>query len=159
MPTVAVSDPRAIARTPVDRATARTKTRVGAKYLLRTDIAQFYPSIYSHAIPWALYTKAMAKTIMKNMAYYGNVLDREVQAGQHGQTKGLPIGPDTSLGIAELLLAPIDSKLQSTCNIVGGTRFIDDMEFTFRRLSDAETALATLESLLSDIELSSLNQI
>jgi hypothetical protein len=87
------------------------------------------------------------------MSYFGNVLDREVQAGQYGQTKGVPIGPDTSLGIAELLLAPIDSKIQSTCNVVGGTRFIDDIEFTFRRLSDADTALATIESHLSDIEL------
>lgn len=152
-PDVACLGPRAIARTSADRATARTRTRVGAKYLLRTDIAQFYPSIYSHAIPWALYTKATAKTIMRDMSYFGNVLDREVQAGQYGQTKGVPIGPDTSLGIAELLLAPIDSKIQSTCNVVGGTRFIDDIEFTFRRLSDADTALATIESHLSDIEL------
>lgn len=152
-PDIACTGPRAIARAPADRATARTKTRVGAKYLLQTDIAQFYPSIYSHSIPWALYTKPTAKTIMRDMTYFGNVLDREVQAAQHGQTKGVPIGPDTSLGIAELLLAPIDSRLHTTCNVLGGTRFIDDIELTFRRLSDADTALATLESLLSDFEL------
>ncbi|SEK54045.1 Reverse transcriptase (RNA-dependent DNA polymerase) [Roseateles sp. YR242] len=152
-PDVACGGPRAIAGTPADRAATRTKARVGARYLLRTDIAQFYPSIYSHSIPWALYTKSTAKTIMRDMSYFGNVLDREVQAGQHGQTKGVPIGPDTSLGIAELLLAPIDSRLHTTCNVLGGTRFIDDIELTFRRLSDADTALATLESLLSDFEL------
>ena len=90
---------------------------------------------------------------MKSSTLYGNVLDEELRAGQYGQTKGVPIGPDTSLGIAELLLAPIDLELQGACNILGGTRFIDDMEFTFRRLSDADEALATLESLLSDIEL------
>ncbi len=152
-PDAAFLGPRAIARTSADRATARTRTRVGAKYLLQTDIAQFYPSIYSHAIPWALHTKAIAKANMRNFDYFGNILDREVQAGQYGQTKGVPIGPDTSLGIAELLLAPIDSKIQNTCNIVGGVRFIDDIEFTFRRLSDADTALATIESHLSEIEL------
>ena len=145
--------PRAITNTSPDRAIARTRTRVGAKYLLQTDIAQFYPSIYSHAIPWSLYTKAFAKSITRDFTYYGNVLDREIQAGQYGQTKGVPIGPDTSLGIAELLLAPIDGELNRRCNILGGTRYIDDMEFTFQRLSDAESALATLESLLSGIEL------
>lgn len=152
-PDVTCTVPRAIAPAAVDRATARTRIRVGSKYLLKTDIAQFYPSIYSHAIPWALHTKAAAKAAMKSSTLYGNALDEELRAGQYGQTKGVPIGPDTSLGIAEILLAPIDLKLQSCCHIVGGIRFIDDMEFTFRRLSDADEALATLESLLSGIEL------
>ena len=35
----------------------------------------------------------------------------------------------------------------------GGVRFIDDMEFSFARLADAEKALATLEALLHEYEL------
>jgi hypothetical protein len=90
---------------------------------------------------------------MKNALLPGNVLDRELQACQNGQTKGIAIGPDTSLGIAEMLLAPLDARLKKDCNILAGTRFIDDIELAFSSLSDADQALATLEKLLNEIEL------
>ena len=32
----------------------------GARYILKTDISQFYPSVYTHSIPWALHGKAIA---------------------------------------------------------------------------------------------------
>ncbi len=144
---------RALSNHATDRATSRASIRVGARYLVRTDISQFYPSIYTHSIPWALHTKSVAKAKIRDDNLAGNVLDWELQACQLGQTKGVAIGPDTSLGIAELLLARVDRELYSQCNIIGGVRFIDDMEFTFRNLSDAEGALAKLEGLLSQIEL------
>ena len=136
-----------------DRATPRALARVGSNYLLRADIAQFYPSIYTHTIPWALHSKEEAKANIKNKALGGNVLDIELQACQNGQTKGIAIGPDTSLGIAELLLSRIDTRLKEDCNIKGGVRFIDDMEFCFQKLADAEAALARLEALLYEYEL------
>jgi hypothetical protein len=68
-------------------------------------------------------------------------------------TNAIAIGPDTSLGIAELLLSYIDRRMNEECNIKGGVRFIDDMEFSFVRLADAEAALATLEALLHEYEL------
>ncbi|WP_218511398.1 RNA-directed DNA polymerase [Variovorax sp. dw_308] len=145
--------PRAIVGIAPDRATARAETRVGARYLLKADISQFYPSIYSHSIPWVLHTKAVAKSKMKDLTLSGNILDREVQACQAGQTKGIAIGPDTSLGIAELLLAPLDKSLNESCAILSGTRFIDDIELTFKTLADADRALAELEALLNGIEL------
>ena len=36
----------------------RALCRRGNRYLLRTDINQFYPSLYTHTIPWALHSKA-----------------------------------------------------------------------------------------------------
>lgn len=36
---------------------------VGSKYMLRTDISKFFPTIYSHSIPWALHGKANSKKI------------------------------------------------------------------------------------------------
>ena len=120
---------------------------------MRADISQFYGSIYTHSVPWALHTKPVAKASMKVKTLPGNVLDRELQACQFGQTKGIAIGPDTSLGIAELLLSSIDLRIKDECGAVGGMRFIDDMEFTFRRISDAETALQSLEAFLNTFEL------
>ena len=34
---------------------------LGKKYLVKVDISQCFPSIYTHAIPWALVTKEVAK--------------------------------------------------------------------------------------------------
>ena len=136
-----------------DRATPRARARVGARYVLHTDIAQFYPSIYTHSVPWVLHSKAVAKASINNMSLVGNVLDKELQACQLGQTKGIAIGPDTSLGIAELLLSQMDEKILAECNIVGGCRFIDDIELTFRTLSEADKALTRIEEILNDLEL------
>lgn len=152
-PNLDLASGRGIAENVSDRATPRSRARVGARYVLHTDIAQFYPSIYTHSVPWVLHTKAVAKASIKNMALAGNVLDKELQACQLGQTKGIAIGPDTSLGIAELLLSPLDERIKAECNIVGGCRFIDDIELTFRTLSDADTALTHIETLLNELEL------
>lgn len=152
-PSLANAGSRAISPKNPDRATPRAMTRVGTRYLLKADISQFYPSIYTHTIPWVLHTKATAKAGQQDMGLAGNVLDKELQACQHGQTKGIAIGPDTSLGIAELLLSPIDRRMNEECDIKGGVRFIDDMEFSFIRLANAEKALATLEALLHEYEL------
>jgi len=152
-PSLAKTGSRAITPQNSDRATPRAMARVGARYLLKADISQFYPSIYTHTVPWALHDKATAKARQQDMTLAGNALDKELQACQYGQTKGIAIGPDTSLGIAELLLSPIDLRMNEECNIKGGVRFIDDMELSFVRLADAEKALATLEALLHEYEL------
>lgn len=144
---------RAIASSKMDRATARAYSRVGARYILRADISQFYSSIYTHTIPWALHSKSVAKARHSDFTLCGNVIDKELQACQSGQTKGIAIGPDTSLGIAELLLGSIDADLAAQCKVVGGVRFIDDIELSFSTLSDAEHALIMLEAQLYDREL------
>ena len=64
----------------------------------------------------------------------GGLLDRNVRTGQDGQTKGLPIGPDTSLLLAETILCAIDSQLQSLYPQTRDfcIRFMDDLEFSDR---------------------------
>lgn len=90
----------------------RSLRRRGHRYLLSSDIDQFYPSIYTHAIPWALHTKATCKAELrlpgKGAHLLGNQLDRATQAMNDGQTRGIPIGPDTSLVLAEILLTAVE---------------------------------------------------
>ncbi|MFT7229397.1 MAG: hypothetical protein ACI8PW_002001 [Methylophilaceae bacterium] len=143
---------RAIAPRSNNRSYPRTIARVGAKYLLKADISQFYSSIYTHTVPWAIHSKVIAKANFRN-DLYGNLIDKELQACQYGQTKGVAIGTDTSLGIAELILADIDKKLNESCKILDGIRFIDDIELSFSSLADAEHALVQLEKLLHEYEL------
>ena len=144
---------RALDRAHTDRATRRAMARVGAKYVLKADIAQFYPSIYTHSVSWALHGKSQAKASIKDTTLAGNVIDKALQNCQSGQTKGIAIGPDTSLGIAELILAPIDARLSDACSPIGGVRFIDDMEYAFRKLADAEGAMYRLEEYLHEYDL------
>ena len=74
--------------------------------------------------------------------------------GQGGETVGIPIGPDTSLLAAELILQHCDTKLAARFPGVTGYRFIDDYELGFRERSDAETAYNVLEGILGEYQLS-----
>lgn len=96
----------------------------GMGYLLKTDITSFYPSVYSHALPWAFVGHATAKLPANQRArnWYNNV-DRGVRICQRRETKGLPIGPGTSSILAEALLFPVDAALRSKYRF---TRYIDD---------------------------------
>jgi hypothetical protein len=127
----------------------------GYRYVLRTDVSRFFPTIYTHSIPWALHGKSVAK---KNRSitpkYFGNLLDLAVRQCQDEQTFGLPIGPDTSHIIAECIATAIDieltRKLRST---PPGFRYVDDYYLFFESLSAAEAALAQLIRGLKEFEL------
>lgn len=67
---------------------------------------------------------------------------------QDGQTMGIPIGPDASLIISEILLTAIDDLFQQTTR-VRGLRYVDDYELIFSSTSEAEDALAGLERMLA----------
>ena len=136
-----------LAQRPIRKAHLRSTSR----YILHADINRFYPSIYTHSIPWAIHTKAAAKADRSNRLV-GNNLDRLVRNAQDGQTMGIPIGPDTSLLIAEIVLGAIDAELARR-RIIHGFRYIDDYEFGFRTLSEAEEALAIFQEILNIYEL------
>lgn len=137
---------------------ARAKNRVGKRYVLRTDVANFYPSIYTHALDWAITGKAKAKRSFKRkINRLGKRIDELVTAAQAGQTRGLPIGPDTSLLLAHVVLSPIDKSLKKA-GFGHGFRFMDDYELAFVDRAEADRALSALLSALSvyELELNSL---
>lgn len=80
-----------------------------ADWLVRTDITRFYPSLYTHSIPWAAYGKERVKGNIKT--YEGSLADRLdllVRSCNRNQTVGIPIGPETSRIIAEIVSSRID---------------------------------------------------
>jgi hypothetical protein len=135
------------------RAMLAQKNRLGRRFLLETDISRFYSSIYTHSIPWALHTKAAAKINRGRATLLGNNLDYLVRMGQDGQTIGIPIGPDTSLVLAELLMQRCDAELITKIPKLKGHRFIDDYELSFYTRTEAEDAFHLLERALGDYEL------
>jgi hypothetical protein len=129
----------------------------GYRYLLKIDIAKCYASIYTHSIPWALHSKTASKASRTRPALYGNALDEDCRKMQDGQTIGIPIGPDTSRVISEIVLSSIDLEIESKLHHFAGIRVIDDYHLYFKNLGDLEVARAVIHKSLKEFELE-LNQ-
>lgn len=140
-----------------DRADARSKRMYRARFSLVSDVSQFYDSIYTHSVPWALDGKSAEKTRLRTRGQETAAckVDQAIRHGQEGQTKGIPIGPDTSLAIAEAILCDIDNQLASEHpSIIGSSlRFMDDIEVFASSRNEAENVLLTWEALLASYEL------
>ncbi len=130
----------------------KARNRSAARAFLCTDISQFYHSIYTHSIAWAFHTKALAKA-NHGPTLFGNRLDVLIQRAQDRQTRGIPIGPDTSLVIAESVLAEVEKNVLKRIPKLRGLRFIDDYELCFPDTGAAETALSVLQEELQQFEL------
>lgn len=131
----------------------RARRRSGYKFILNTDISEFYKSVYTHSIPWALHTKPVAKARKGDLTLLGNQLDRLVCKAQDQQTVGIPIGPDTSLVIAEIVATGSDNNLAKRCTDLTGYRHYDDYEFMSKTAADAQGILSTLQDALYEYEL------
>lgn len=133
-----------------------------ARFTLQADITECYGSIYTHAIEWALHSKVAAKAALRSSqpASLGKRLDEAVRRGQDGQTKGIPIGPDTSLLLAELILCEADAAIQAAVPAVRNycTRFMDDLEFCSPTRAEAEEVLLAWDRALNSYDLA-LNPI
>lgn len=84
---------------------------LGAKYLVHADVSNCFPSIYTHALSWALIGKDVAK---QNKAYnskWYNKLDLYTRKVKFGETHGLLIGPHASNLLSEIIMVKIDKIL------------------------------------------------
>ena len=122
-------------------------------YELKIDISWFYPTLYTHTIPWALHGKDVAKT-NNSTSLLGNLLDTNVRNCKHGQTTGIPTGPDTSLIIAEIVSCGMDQHLQEKIKSTKGCRYYDDIYLYFSTREEAERGLKTIQYILTDFQLS-----
>lgn len=94
----------------------------GKKYRVHVDIANCYPSIYSHAIPWALVGIKHSKA-NKGPTHWFNNLDFYQRLIKRNETQGIAIGPATSNIFCESILTRIDEELSKTFSYF---RYIDD---------------------------------
>lgn len=127
---------------------------INYKYMLVTDIADCYPSIYTHSIAWALMGKENAKGNRKNGL--GNQIDQYIQAMQYGQTNGLPQGNEVSNLLAELILAYADNELCSKLseeNIKDYriVRYRDDYRIFSNNKDELDKIMVHLQEVLSDL--------
>lgn len=127
------------------------------RFIAKTDISRFYHSIYTHSVPWAFHGKAAAKADRKptSEATFMNRLDAVLCSGQDGQTIGIPVGPDASRYVAELVGTAIDLEFLArggaeNCEVI---RHVDDVWIGAHTHADAEAALWKYREAIRSFEL------
>lgn len=126
------------------------------RFIARTDISRFYHSIYTHSIPWALHGRELVKENRFAPQFsLGNQLDKIIQAGQYDQTIGIPVGPDASRYLAEIVATAIDDEFMQRggserCTII---RHVDDIWIGADTHVDAEQALWRYREAIRSFEL------
>lgn len=135
--------------------TLKSKIQSEYPFILYADISSFFYSIYTHSIPWAVIGKEQAKKWSihdkaKLNAHWSNDFDKAVQCCQSKETFGVPVGPDTSRIIAEILMAGIDADPDFSIWLKRRTAFrlVDDLSIGFDREDQAYKALGALRSVL-----------
>lgn len=127
------------------------------KYCLITDVARFFPSIYTHSFPWAINGKSEAKAdpSPQSSAVFGNRLDFILRNSQSRQTIGIAIGPDTSKVASELLMAAVDRVFVSKSgrNRPTYVRHVDDYWIAGNSHEECEKHLQNLRASLREFEL------
>ena len=87
------------------------KYSIEYEYMGTTDITDFYSSIYTHTIPWALHTEEVAKEKRTDNKLIGNVIDLCIRQMSYDQTDGIPQGSVLMDFIAEIVLGYADTLL------------------------------------------------
>lgn len=128
------------------------KRSIGKNVILKLDINNFYPSVYTHAIEWAFTGKDYAKEIwaskgkLKHEGYeIGEKIDELIRKSQSDETHGIPIGPDVSFLVGEFILCKIDEEIHATYPNIR-CRYYDDYTFF---VSDEKEA----KSVLNDVQI------
>ncbi|MBX4958020.1 MULTISPECIES: RNA-directed DNA polymerase [Rhizobium] len=156
------SGTRAVMRPSVDlRDDFRIDLSSRREEYVSADVRSFFHSIYTHSIPWAIYGKAWAKIpANRGYAHYGNVLDLLSRNLQGAQTIGLPVGPDTSRLLAELVASGIDEKLRERLGVTArdASRYIDDFTISGVNGERGEDIIAALRQAASHFELELNNE-
>jgi len=136
---------------PSNLAKEKTNIRAGGSFLLKADVSQFYPSLYTHAVGWAVDPKLRFKRHWQNQTLLGKKLDQALMDSDGKVSQGIPIGNDVSFLLAEIVLAQVDRALKIPP--YSGYRWFDDYEVAFDTVEQAESCLARLRKELARFQL------
>lgn len=144
----------------------------GYSYHLKIDISQFYPSIYTHSIPWAILGKEDAKKKYEeskdkkkckksntecDLYNLGNEIDTLLQKMNNKQTKGIPVGATLFHFVAKLITDRIDKEFSAfiekdkiDCEF---SHYVDDYFIFCHSEADANRLLSEFGNILNRYEL------
>lgn len=128
--------------------------------LSKVDVRNFFPSIYTHSFAWSvLQSKARAK--INTTSGFGNLLDKQMQNLNFGETNGIVVGPDFSRFVVEILFANIDVNVENELRKLGYEvetdyqifRFVDDIFIFYNDSNVSIEAINNYKEELSKINL------
>ena len=122
-----------------------------SKFVVKADVSTCFPSIYTHALPWAFVGKDEAKASCKDDSLWFNRIDAACSNMKNGETHGLLIGPHASNLLAEVILTCVDKRLYDD-----GYRFfrcVDDFECYVESFEKSQAFLRDLEDALREFDL------
>ncbi|MEX2382208.1 MAG: RNA-directed DNA polymerase [Opitutales bacterium] len=129
----------------------------GYKYLVHSDVKNFYPSLYTHSIPWAIHRKSFIRKPenRNDPKHFGNRIDKLFQNANDGCTNGIPIGPAVSDLIAEVVLSAVDCEFSDQTKDLDllCVRFKDDYRILCKNSDDCRTAIKALQKSLRKFNL------
>lgn len=122
--------------------------------IIRADITNFYNSVYTHSIAWAIHGREEALAD-KECLLAGNKIDRLIQYANDGRTNGIPVGSALSDLIAEIILSSIDRKVSKKLKNLDfiGSRFKDDYRILCNSKNDEKIILKELSDELVSFNL------
>lgn len=139
----------------------RSQRHLASAYpvILSLDINRYYGSIYTHSIPWAALGKEEAKRRFRARTlsgHWSDRLDQLVRNCNQQQTVGIPIGPDTSRIVSEIILSRIDYELSQNGSGIRNSQIyhnIDDYQFGCNGAADADDSQSRFVRTISRYEL------
>lgn len=99
--------------------------------LATLDVSKCFDSIYTHSLSWAVKDKEFTKENVSVSSTFAQDFDQAIRHGNHNETNGIPIGPESSRIFAEILFQEIDHRA-----IAKLTDFKFGVDYVFRRYVD-----------------------
>lgn len=131
-------------------------------HIVKADIKNFYPSIYTHSLAWAIHGKKSIREgksgkNRRDLRLVGNRLDKLFQFANDGCTNGLPIGPAVSDIAAEIVASAVDriltTRLKKSDIKCEAVRFKDDYRILVSSESAGKQVVKILQSSLKEYNL------
>ena len=121
---------------------------IGKRYVVKADISNCFPSIYTHSLSWALVGKKESKKYsgQKHQDKWFNQVDFYTRNLKDGETHGILIGSHASNLVSEIILIAIDKVMYDK-----GYRYIrniDDYSCYIETKEKAEEFLVDLSTEL-----------
>ena len=130
-----------ISNTPTETRLANERLFSNNSICIKMDISNFFDSIYTHSVSWAIHTKEVAKAGRTDKSLLGNKIDNALQNLNDKQTHGLLVGNAASRLVAEIILCNIDREIAKNFPNVNACRFVDDYSFY---ITDKESPTAII---------------
>lgn len=98
---------------------------IGKRYVVKADVSNCFPSIYTHSLSWALVGKKESKQFsgQKHQNEWFNQIDFYTRNLKDGETHGILIGSHASNLISEIILIAVDKAMHDK-----GYRYIRNID-------------------------------